>query len=162
MAAITAANQLSYATDVSAASSTKMDDSKGMSKEELATMLVMCGKASSSSVQDLPEWLQKKTDKGNLEAFKIMLVQKFIMNNIYFNDADVPLTMQLLKLIAKRSWTGKDGNINCPSILHVMDGLTPFAMLDLNKNQVALLNNKQEFLNRTSHVCVADLHVQPQ
>ena len=63
-----------------------------------------------------------------------MLVQKFITNNVYFDDADVPLTMQLLKLISKVSRTGKDGNINRPSIIHAMDSLTPFAMLDLNKN----------------------------
>ena len=68
--------------------------------------------------------------------------------------------MQLLKLIAKRSWTGKDGNINRPSILHEMDGLTPFLMLDLIKNQVALLNDEQDLLNRASQVSVADLCVQ--
>ena len=123
-------------------------------------MLIMCGKASNGGVQDLPEWLQKSLDKGNSDAFKFMLVQKFIMNNVYFDDADVPLTMQLLKLIAKLSWTGKDGNINRTSILHAIDGLTPFSMLDLNENQVVLLKDEQDLLNRASQVIVADLRVQ--
>ena len=61
-----------------------------------------------------------------------MIVQKYIMANTYFDDADVPLTSQILKMVMKRAWTGKDGNINRPSLMHTMDGLSQFTMMDLN------------------------------
>ena len=86
-----------------------------------------------------------------------MLVRKQIMNNTYFNDAEVPLTLQLLKTVVKRAWTRKDGNINRPSLLHAMDRLTPFAMLDLNEDQVSFLNDEQDLLTKASLVSVDDL-----
>ena len=85
-----------------------------------------------------------------------MLVQKYIIAHAYFDDADVPLTMQLLKTVVKRSWTGKDGNINRPSLLHAMDGLTPFSMLDLNEDQAASLNDEHDLINKSSMVSFAD------
>ena len=59
-----------------------------------------------------------------------------------------------------RSWTGKDGKINRPSLVHAMDGLSPFTVLELNKDEVALLNNEQDLLNTSSLVSVEDLRLQ--
>ena len=89
-----------------------------------------------------------------------MIVQKYVMANTYFDDADVPLTSALLKMVMKRAWTSKDGNINRPSLLHAMDGLSPFTMLDLNEDQVALLNDEQDLLNTASLVSISDLRLQ--
>ena len=89
-----------------------------------------------------------------------MIVHKYIMVNTYVGDADVPLTSQLLKMVMKRAWTGKDGNINRTSLMQAMDGLYQFTMLDLNEDQVALLNDKQDLLNTASLVSIADLHGQ--
>ena len=63
----------------------------------------------------------KILDKGNSESFKIMLVQKFIMNNVYFDDAVVPLTMQLLKDHIKTVLDGK-GWQHQPSLYSPRDG----------------------------------------
>ena len=41
-----------------------------------------------------------------------------------------------------------------------MDGLSPFTMLDLNEDQVALLNDEQDLLNTASLVSISDLCVQ--
>ena len=60
-------------------------------------------------------------DKGNTEAFKTMQHQTHVMATTYYNDANVPLTAPLLKMMVKRAWAGKDGNINRPSLLHAMD-----------------------------------------
>ena len=82
------------------------------------------------------------------------------MANTYFDDADVPLTSQLLKMVMKRAWTGKDGNINRTSLMQAMDGLYQFTMLDLNEDQVALLNDEQDLINTTSLVSIANLRGQ--
>ena len=63
------------------------------------------------------------------------------MANIYYDDADVPLTSPLLNMIMKRSCTGRDGNVTRLSLVHTMEGLSPFTMMDLDEYQVALLND---------------------
>ena len=41
-----------------------------------------------------------------------------------------------------------------------MGGLSPFTMLDLNEDQVAVLNDEQDLLNTASLVSISDLRVQ--
>ena len=121
----------------------KQDESKQMSQIELLTILQMCGKTITGELADLPAWLQELSFKGTTDPYKLMMVKRYIMANTFFEHADLPMTSQLPKMIMKRSWTGKDGNINQLFIVNVMDGLLPFPMLDLNEDEVALLNNEQ-------------------
>ena len=60
----------------------------------------------------------------------------------------------------KRSWNVKDRNINRPSLVHAMEGLSPFTMLDLNGDEVELLNYEQDLLNTASLVSVEDIRLQ--
>ena len=64
------------------------------------------------------------------------------MSNYYYDEADIPITVPLLKVIIKRSWAGKDGNVKRPSLLNAIEWLSPFAMLDLDEDEIALLNDK--------------------
>ena len=68
--------------------------------------------------------------------YKSIIVQKVVMSNTFYDDADVPLTAPLLNMIIKRDWTRKDGNIHMPSLLHAMEGFSPFTMIDLSKDGV--------------------------
>ena len=79
------------------------------------------------------------------------------MGNVFYNNADVPLTSSLLKMVIKRAWTGKDGNVTQPSLVHAMEGLSPFLMLDMSENKVAQLNDKEDLIASASNVSVADL-----
>ena len=160
IAAITSATANANASAVTTAATTTQDQGKLMSAGELQTLLRMCGEDVNGTLDELPTWVRECADKGNSEAFKIMLLQKHIMATEYYDDAEVPLTVPLLKMVVKRAWTGKDGNITRPSLLHAMDGLTPFAMLDLNEDQVAMLNEEQDLLNSASLVSVVDLRGQ--
>ena len=60
-------------------------------------------------------------------------------------------------MILKRAWAGKDGNIVRPSLVNAMEGLSPFAMLDLDEDEVASLNNKEDLIQSASLVSVKDL-----
>ena len=73
------------------------------------------------------------------------------------DDANVTLNAPLLKTIIKRYWTGKDGNMNRPSLIHAMDGLSPFTMLDLSEDEVAMLNNEDYLITSASLVSVDNL-----
>ena len=90
----------------------------------------------------------------------MMMVQKYIMENILFEDAYVPMTSQLLKMIMKRSWTGKDRKINRLYLMNAMNGLSHLIMLDLNEDEVTLFNDDQDLLSTASLVSVEDLRFQ--
>ena len=160
VAAITVENQASNASGAVATPEQKVDDTKHMSKSEMATLLQMCIKYSTGTLADVPTWFQDCSNKGTTDPYRQMIVQKYIMANTYFDDSDIPLTSQLLKMVMNRAWTGKDGNINLPSLMHAMDGLYLFTMLDLNEYQVALLNDEQDLLNTASLDSIANLRGQ--
>ena len=88
------------------------------------------------------------------------IIQKAIMANIYYDDADVPLTAPLLKMIMKRSWNRRDGNVTLPSLVHTMDGLSTFTMLNLDEDLVSLLNDEEDLINSASLVRVNNLRAQ--
>ena len=135
----------------------KQDESKGMSRSELNNTLQICWKASTGDMMDLPAWMQESATKGTSEHYKSIIIQKYGMSNTFYDDANVCFTAPFLRTIIKKACTGKDGNINRPSLLHAMDGLSPFTMLVLNKDEVALMNNEDDLINSASLVNVADL-----
>ena len=153
----TSANNTSATTLASTNPQDKQDKSKQMSRGDLLTLLQMCGKASTGELADLPAWLRECSSKGTTEPYRIMIVQKYVMANTFFEYAYGPMTSQPLKMIMKRSWTGTDENINCLSLVHDIDGLSPFTMLDLNEDEVALINDEQNLLNTDSLVRLEDL-----
>ena len=139
-------------------SSTKTDDGKtSMSAGELRSTLVMCGQASSGTLADLPSWFQDCAARGTSEQYQLTIIRKWVMANVFYDDADIPLTATLLKTIRKRAWTGKDGNISRPSLVNAMDGISPFTMIDMDEDAVARFNDEDALLDAASLVSVADL-----
>ena len=120
----------------------------------------MCSKYRTGDMIDLPAWMKECATKVTIKNYKSIIIHKFVMLNTFYDDADVPLTSPLLKMIIKRSWTGKDGNINRTSLLHAMEGFSPFTMLDLSEDEVALLNNEDDLTTSASLVGVANLRQQ--
>ena len=70
----------------------KVDDTKHMSKSEMATLLQMCGKSSTGTLADLPMWFQDCADKGTTDPYQQRIVHKYIKANTYMDDADILLT----------------------------------------------------------------------
>ena len=134
----------------------KGDDTMGMSENELEDILSMCGKARDSDPALLPNWIQECAKKGS-ENYKLTVIMKQIMNQSYYDDAEVPITRPLLKMILKRQWTGKDGNITRPSMATSSEGLSPFAVLDLDEDAVARINDADDALTRASLMTFQDL-----
>ena len=131
-----------------------------MSKSELDTTLQMCGKASTVDTVDLPAWTQECTTKGTSKHYKSIIIQKFLMSNTLYDDADVPLTAPFMKMIINRACTRKDGNMNRPYLLHAMYGLSPFTMLDLSEYEVAMMNNEYYLITSSYLVSVDDIRKQ--
>jgi hypothetical protein len=79
------------------------------------------------------------------------------MDNERYEDAEVPLTTPLLKMVNTRNWVGKDGNIKRPSFLHAAEGLTVFMVLDFTADEVAGLNDLHETITTASYVTPSDI-----
>jgi hypothetical protein len=129
----------------------------GYSQQEYDALCQMCGKQAGANILTLPNWIQETSIKNTSDSYKMTLIRKHIMNNQFYDEADVPLTAALLKMVAKRSWAGKDGNIKRPSILHAAEGLSPFLVYDFTEDEVAALNDLDENIGQASYVTPDDI-----
>ena len=138
----------------------KKDDGRdgiNMSKPELKETLHMCGLPETGMITDLPLWFQQTQEKGTSEQYKLTIIRKHIMAHTKYEDAEIPLTAPLLKMALKRNWTGKDGNIKRPSLLHAADGISPFLVLDLDEDEVATINEDAEAMQAASYITFEDI-----
>ena len=81
VAAITAANQEAPASGSVASPGQEVNNTKHMSKNEMATLLQMCRKSSTGTLAYLPAWFQDCADKGTTDPYRQMIVQKYVMAN---------------------------------------------------------------------------------
>jgi len=72
-----------------------------------------------------------------------------------YRDAEVQCTPELFKIIKKRDWMGGD-NSKHPLFGNGMKGLSPFAMLDLSKDEVSDIMAIDAALQLVSTITVAD------
>ena len=129
----------------------------GFAIKEWEALCEMCGKQTNANIATLPQWVKDISDKSISESYKMTIIRKHIMDNEFYDDAEVPLTATLLKMVAKRNWAGKDGNIKRPSILHAAEGLSPFIVVDFTEDEVAALNDADENIGQASHVTPGDI-----
>ena len=140
----------------------KKDDSDdttvmNMSQQEYVTTLVMCGAPADSPPTALPEWFQLSSEKGMTDSYRHTIINKHIMDNFRYDDAEVPLTHSVLKMVCKRNWTRKEGNVNRPSYVNANEGLSPFILLDLSEDEVAVINDEDDAFGTASHITVAQI-----
>jgi hypothetical protein len=128
-----------------------------LSKQELQTTLAMCSEPKTGTIDDLPPWFGTIAEKGMNEQFKLTVIHKHLMENMYYDDADIPLSTPLLKMALKRSCVGKNGNIHRPSLIYATDGLSPFSCLELDEDEVAQINEDEDTLQRASSITFKDL-----
>jgi hypothetical protein len=129
----------------------------GMSTQECEMTLEMCGLNVDSDPELLPTWIKSCAAKGMNEQYKLILIRKHIMSTTYYDDAEVPLTSQLIKMVMKRSWVGKDGNVRFPSLINALEGLSPFLCVAMEEDFVAEINATEDALTQASYVSVQDI-----
>ena len=129
-----------------------------MSEQETTTLLEMCGEAPTAAPALLPSWIRSCAAKNTSDQFKYTIIRKQLMEQVRYEDAEVPITFNLLRIISKRNWLGKDGDCRNPSIVNAMDGLSPFLMKDFDNDEVAKLNSEAAALQEASHTTVEDVN----
>ena len=136
------------------------DNASNMSHLELETTLLMCGLPVGANPALLPEWFNKCSAKNMTDNFRSTILRKQITNNYRYEDAEVPLTNTILKMAVKRNWLGKEGNIDCPSLVNAGSGLSPFIVEDKTEDEVAEQNHDDDAINNASAVTPAELLAQ--
>jgi hypothetical protein len=136
------------------------DTRSNMSQLELDTTLQMCGLPVGANPALLPEWFSRCSAKHMTDNFRTTILRKQITNNYRYEDAEVPLTNTILKMAVKRNWMGKEGNIDCPSLVNAGNGLSPFIVVDKTEDEVAEENYDDDAINNASTVTPAELLAQ--
>ena len=135
----------------------KRDEPKNaMSARELRMTLRMCGRDEDGGMILLPEHFRTVLEKGSGDDFKRNLIREHIVNTSYYDDADPPLTTTLLKMVLKRQWLGKEGDIHNPSLLNALEGLSPFLASQLSHHQIAIINEAHDDLTSATYTTVKD------
>jgi hypothetical protein len=130
----------------------KEDTIIGMPQLEYDTTLLQCGAPPNSLPAAIPEWFTLVSTKGMSKVYMGTVIGKHIRDNYKYDDAEVPLTNNIIKTMISRSWNGGESNINRPALLNATSGLTPFAVLDLTEDEVAAINDEDDALQAASHV----------
>jgi len=99
-----------------------------------------------------PVWLRAYVKKYTSSAFCIRIIRNHLKCHYYYDDAEAPLLVSLLKMIDKRSWAGKDGDVSRSSLINAVDGLSPFLMIDFSEDEIAELNDLDYSMLTASHV----------
>jgi len=136
----------------------KKDDvgTLGMSEQELEVTTLQCTGRAGAPQESLPAWFASIAAKGMGESFKLQIIRKHLIANEFYEDAEVPLTTTLLKMIVKRQWAGT-GNHRRPTIASAFEGLSIFAMIDIEDDEVAQLNILEEAIDSAKVTTVEDL-----
>jgi hypothetical protein len=129
----------------------------GMSNLELAATIKMCGLPPNADTDLLPAWFRQCSEKGMTTTYQCTVVRNHISKHFRYEDAEVPITNNILKMAIKRNWTGKEGNISAPSFTNSNEGLSPFLMVDLTEDEVAQVNDEDEALTTASNVTMAEI-----
>lgn len=120
----------------------------------------MCSQPSGRSLNNLPTYFVECVASNMSDNYKMLVICKWIMGQVFYNDADVPLTLSLLKMVMKRAWTGNNNNVVRPLLVQSMEGLSPFLMFDLSKEEIAQPKNEEDLIVLASMVSVDDLRLQ--
>jgi hypothetical protein len=122
-----------------------------VSDAEKARMRAMCGLDASAPDAAFPKWFRDLFAKNQDEKDRAHIISHAIERTFMYEDAEVPLYPSLVKMILTRKWTGNDLGRR-PAYIHAAAGLSPFAMVDLSEDDVALMQQDYDDLTNASSV----------
>ena len=125
-----------------------------VSELEKQNMRTMCGLPVDSEA--FPAWFKAIHKKHLDDKDKLNIIAETLRTTNNYEDADVPLYPALLKTIKARDWTATDlGQI--PAYVNAAKGLSPFAMIDLTLDDIAIMTNDDQDLSSASQISPADI-----
>jgi hypothetical protein len=128
-----------------ATTTSKPEEKFGMSDTELQTTLAMCG-LNNGEEELLPSWFEKLNEKGQNDNTRNQVIIK-TLQNILFEEAEIPITAPLLLMIRKRKWLSDDPTATYRT---AAKGLSVFAVGAMTEDEVAIINDTMEALEQAT------------
>ena len=128
-----------------------------MSVKERNQLGLMCGLVDGSEIDLMPQWICDCAEKGMSNPFRYNILRVHIASHFRYEDAEVPLTLTLLKMIVKQNWLGKEGDPSRPSAAHALEGLSPFACAYMDSDEIACQNIAENLIDSATNVTPLDL-----
>ena len=136
----------------------KDEDPSGLAKvsaREQDRMKGMCGLPDTADEAAFPKWYRDIFEKNHDEKDKIDIVCSQVEASYFYDDAEVPMYPALAKMILKRDWTAGDIGKRA-AYVNATKGLSPFAMMDLTEEDVALMREDFEDMAAATTLTAAD------
>lgn len=132
------------------------DTEKKVSELELENMRKMCGQQPLCDISMLPTWFQHLFLKNQDDKDRDMIVAQTLSQSPRFDEAKIPIYPELKKMIMSRKWAGGEAG-GTPRYPYACYGITPFAMLDLNEDEIATLDLEDGYLQSATCTTPSDI-----
>ncbi len=130
------------------------DSSFKVSEHEKEIMRKMCGLPAGSEA--FPHWFKAIHEPNVSDTDKCNIIAKVIRTAFIYEDAEVPLYAELLKMVRTRNWTAMDMGL-IASFENAAKGLSPFGMIDFTLEDIAVMGSDAQDLAGATHVTASDL-----
>ena len=127
-----------------------------VSEAEKSRMKRMCGLDDNAGDDCFPKWFRDIFAKHLDDVARAQVIAEAVDNAWILEDAEVPLYPALIKTIIKRDWTASDLGKRA-ALVNAAKGLSPFALIDLTDEDVALMVEDDEDLYKATAVSAAEV-----
>ena len=111
----------------------------------------MCGLPDNTGEDCSPKLFREIFDKYLGEVGRSQIIAEAIERIWMFEDAYVPLYPVLIKTISKWDWTAPDLG-NHATLVNAKKGISPFALIDISEEDIAVTTQNYEDLQRMEAV----------
>ena len=136
----------------------KDDKPAGLAKVstmEIKHMKIMCGLKEVDAEETLPKWYRDLFHRHQDEKDKQNIITSAIKQTSFFEDAEVPLYPALVKMILKQDWLAGDLG-KWAAYVNATKGISPFAMLDMTEEDVAIMTEEYDDMTRATSVTAVE------
>lgn len=136
----------------------KEESGGGMKISDLESRIMkrMCGYNPDSDDSVFPTWFKQLMAKHQTDNDKDMIVANALTKQGRFEDHKITVHPELRATVRKRTWTGNEAGA-VPQYPQACYGITPFAMLDLTQDEVAILEYDHQIEASATTLTVNDL-----
>ena len=127
-----------------------------VSEAEKSRMRRMCGLDEDAGDECFPKWFRDIFAKHLDDVARAQVIAEAVDQAWILEDAEVPLYPALIKTIIKRDWTASDLGKRA-ALVNAAKGLSPFALIDLSDDDVALMVEDDEDLYKATAVSAAEV-----
>ncbi len=128
---------------------------KSVSDREKKRMRIQCGLPETAPPDSFPKWYREIFAPNLPKKDKYDIVYDAVKDAGPY-DEEVQLYSELSKCIVDRDWTEGEQS-TCPTLENTAKGISPFAMLNITDEEVAIITQDQFDIDTASTVTVSDV-----